>query len=64
MLKYYIFYLVNTFDSQCLSFEGKNELFPLENSSNLKHEFLYDNFNKKIKKIVVKIVIQNLMSQI
>ena len=29
-------------------FEGKNEPFLVENASNLTHEFLYDNFNKKI----------------
>ena len=39
--------VINTFASQPLVFEGKNELSILENVSNLTHEFLYDNFNKK-----------------
>ena len=30
--------------------KGKNEPFLLENASNLRHEFLYDNFNTRIKK--------------
>ena len=40
--------LLNTFASQRFVFEGKNEVFLLENTSNLTHEFLYDNFNKKM----------------
>ena len=42
----------NTFPSQRLVFEGKNEPFLLENASNLTHEFLFDN-------LLIKIVIQN-----
>ena len=44
----------------------KNKVpFLLENVSNLTHEFLYDNFNKKILlNFLVKIVIQKLMCQI
>ena len=38
----------NTFASQGLVFEEKNEPFLIENASYLTHEFLYDNFNKKI----------------
>ena len=39
--------------------------FLLENVSNLTHEFLYDNFNKKILlNFLVKIVMQKLMCQI
>ena len=46
-------------------FEERNELFLLENVSNLTHEFLYDNFNKKILlNFLVKVVIQKLMCQI
>ena len=40
--------LVNTFAPQCLIFEEKNEPFFIKKASNLTHEFLYDNFNKKI----------------
>ena len=44
-----------------LPFGGKMN----ENASNLTHEFLYDNFNKKILlNFLVKIVIQKLMCQI
>ena len=43
-----VFTNFNTFASQRLVFEEKNLPFLLENSSNLTHEFLYDNFNKKI----------------
>ena len=39
---------LNTFASQSLIFDGKNESFLLENASNLTYEGLYDNFNKKI----------------
>ena len=35
----------NIFASQRLVFQENNEPFLLENASNLKHEFLYDNFN-------------------
>ena len=35
-----------TFASQRLVFEEKNKQLLLENSSNLSHEFLYNNFNK------------------
>ena len=39
-----------------------NKPFLLENASNLTHEFLYDNFNKKILlNFLVKIVITKLM---
>ena len=49
----------NTFASQLLVFERKNEQFFLENASNLTQEFLYDNFNKKILlSFLVKFVIQ------
>ena len=37
-----------TFAFQRLVFEEKNEPFILENASNLTHEILYDNFNKKM----------------
>ena len=37
----------NTFTFQRHVFEEKNELFLLESASNLTHEFLYDNFNRK-----------------
>ena len=39
---------INTLASQCLVFEKENKPFFFENASNLTHEFLYDNFNKKI----------------
>ena len=42
---------INTSASQRLVFEEKNKLFLLENTSNLTHELLYDNFNKKFLKI-------------
>ena len=47
LLLYYNY--INTFASQSLVFEGKTRQFFLENASNLTHEFLYDNFNKKIQ---------------
>ena len=34
--------------SRRLVFQGNNESFLLKNASNLTHEFVYDNFNKKI----------------
>ena len=37
----------NTFASQRLVFEEKNQLFLLENASNLTLGVFYDNFNKK-----------------
>ena len=50
---------VNTFASQYLIFQGKNEIFLHENAKNLTHKFLYDNFNKKIySNFLVKIVMQ------
>ena len=39
---------INTFTSQRLVSEEKNEPFLLENASNMTHKLLYDNFNKKI----------------
>ena len=40
------------------SFWRKNELIRLENASSFTHEFLYDNFNKKIwQSFLVKIII-------
>ena len=40
----------------------KNEPFLLENALNLTHEFLYDNFKKKIdQNFLVNIIIQKLM---
>ena len=39
---------LNSFASQHLVFEEKIEPFLLENGSNQTHDFLYDNFNKKI----------------
>ena len=47
-------------------FTGKNEQFRLENASNLRYEFSYDNFNKKILQnffveIVIKIHVTNMM---
>ena len=57
--------LFNIFAFQHLVFEGKNESPLLENASSLTHEFLYDNFKKKILlNSLVKIVIQNHMCQI
>ena len=42
-----------------------NNLFRLENASNLTNEFLCDNFNKKILlNILLKIVIQKVMCHI
>ena len=38
---------LNTFASERLYLKKNNEPFSLKNSSNLTHEFLYDNFNKK-----------------
>ena len=73
-LKKIIKLIINTYFSPPV-FEGKiNEPFCLENASNLTHEFLYDNFNKKIfflkllyKKssviFFIKIVIQKLICQ-
>ena len=47
--------IINTFASQYFAFEENNEPFLLENASNLTHEFLQDNFNKKnFVKIVIK----------
>ena len=40
--------MINTFASQSNVFEEKKEPFLFENVSNLTHEFLYDNFNKKL----------------
>ena len=60
MLKTAFFF--NTFVSQRLVFEEKYELFLLENASNLTHEFLYDNFSKKIlQNLLVKAAIQKLI---
>ena len=39
---------IKTLVSERLVFDGKNEPFLLENTSTLAHEFLHDNFNKKI----------------
>ena len=51
--------MFNTFASQSLIFQEKNEPFLLKTASNLTDEFLYENLNKKIKQIFhVKIVIQ------
>ena len=48
-----------------LFLRGKNEPFLHENALNLTHDFLYDNFNKKIwVNFLVKIVTQKLMCQI
>ena len=41
-------FVIDTFASELLQFEEKNEPFCLENTSKLTHEFLYDIFNKKI----------------
>ena len=38
-------YLINTFASQRLVFEGINEPFFLENASNLTHKFLHDDLS-------------------
>ena len=43
-----VLYIINTFASQRLVFEEKNELFLFENASNLIHEFFHDDFNNKI----------------
>ena len=43
-----IYTVFNSYTSQRLVFEGKNEPFLHKNASNLAHEFLYHNFNKKI----------------
>ena len=40
-------YKLNTFASKRLVFEGKNESFRFENASNLTHDLLYNNLNKK-----------------
>ena len=57
--------ILNTFASQCLVFEKKNELFFLERSSNLTREFLYDNINKIILlNFLVIIVIQKIVSNL
>ena len=55
--------LFNTFASQRLVFEEKNEPFLYENASSLTHDFLYDNFNNKIflLKLLYKIHVSNLM---
>ena len=42
-------------------FEEKKELFLFENETNLKHEFLYDNFKKKI---LLNFFVKILMCQI
>ena len=56
---------LNPFASQRLVFKGKIKLFLFENASNLPHEFLYDNFNKKsLLNFLVKIVKQKLKCQI
>ena len=39
---------INSFASHDLGFEEKSESFLVEKASNLTHEFLYDNFNKKM----------------
>ena len=46
--KFHCFSYINTFAFERLVFEENNEPFLLENASNLTHECLYDNFNKKI----------------
>ena len=52
----------NTFASQRLVLEEKNEPFLLENALNLTQKFLNDNFNKKILlNFCVKIAILKLM---
>ena len=48
--------LFNALISQRLIFDEKNELFLLENTSNLTHEFFYDIFNEKIYQNLVKII--------
>ena len=45
-LKIHLTYL--TLSLLSVSFLRENEQFFLENASNLTHEFLYDNFKKKI----------------
>ena len=51
--------------SDHLFLEGKNVPFRLGNSSNLTHEYLFKNFNKKnFLKFFVQIVTQTLMRQI
>ena len=53
-----ILILINIFASQCLVFDEKNEPFHLKNALNLRHEFVLDNFNKKILlNFLLKIVI-------
>ena len=44
------------------AFKKKSKPFLLENSSNLTHEFLYDNFLKK--SFLIKIIIKKLMCEI
>ena len=44
---------INTFASQRLLFEDKNEQFLLENASNLTHDFLYDNLKLLYKNSLV-----------
>ena len=55
---------INTFTSQRLVSEEKNEPFLLENASNLTHEFLYNNLTRYIQNFFGKIVIQKCMCQI
>ena len=51
---------VNTFASQCLVFEEKNEPYLLENAPNLTNKFLHDNFNKNILlNFLVKTVVKS-----
>ena len=55
----------NTFASQRLVIEEKNEPFLHENASNLTHECFYENFNKQILfNFFVKIVLQKLVCKI
>ena len=55
----------NTFSFERTFLEKINEQFRLENTPNLTHDILYDDFNKKILlNFLVKLVIQNLMDQI
>ena len=50
---------INTFASERLVFEEKNEPFLLKKTSNLTHELLYDNFSKtNYQNFLVKIVIK------
>ena len=44
-----LYLIINTFASQRLVFEEKNEPFFLENTSNLTYEFLNEDFNKEIQ---------------